>query len=272
MHPQCFHINGQDLPVIRTTRKSTIALKLKPNGMVILVPKRLSANRLMSQLKSSLAWLIETHAHLEKSASQKPVRPLFKGQSGDTFEFKGQIYQIVWAEGEAAQSKAALKPAQAPLQLDEKRHLCLLNIEQCLNSLKRTQQKPKGLKDANPSDERIACQQIQDFFVASANDYLAPKLAFYAGLIGVNPKSMTVKGYKSRWGSCYPDGRIQFNWRLMQAPTWVIDYVIVHELCHLVHANHSADFWALVQKHYPKTAEAKAYIRQSGSDWIQFLV
>ncbi|MCF6345251.1 MAG: M48 family metallopeptidase [Thiomicrorhabdus sp.] len=84
-------------------------------------------------------------------------------------------------------------------------------------------------------------------------------------------RELLVKGYKSRWGSCCSDGRLQFNWRLWQAPDWVIDYVIVHELCHRVYPNHSKAFWALVMQHYPKTNEAKRMIKQQGKRWIKFL-
>jgi hypothetical protein len=107
--------------------------------------------------------------------------------------------------------------------------------------------------------------------VCALKKYLASKLEQYTKQIGVTHQSVTVKGYKSRWGSCSSDGRLQFNWRLMQAPRWVIDYVMVHELCHIIHPNHSREFWALVQKHCPKRDEAKRYFKQHGSMWIQFL-
>ncbi|CAN8141022.1 conserved hypothetical protein [uncultured Thiomicrorhabdus sp.] len=64
---------------------------------------------------------------------------------------------------------------------------------------------------------------------------------------------------------------MQFNWKLLQAPKWVVDYVIVHELAHLVHPNHSRDFWNLVQQHYPETLKAKVYLKQSGNQMMQFL-
>jgi len=114
-------------------------------------------------------------------------------------------------------------------------------------------------------------QVIVNFFKQTAVDYLQQKLDFYADEMELNYQSLTVKAYKSRWGSCYSDGRIQFNWRLMQAPEWVIDYVVVHELAHLVHHNHSKPFWQLVEKYYPLTKAAKRELKIHGPDWIQLL-
>jgi hypothetical protein len=112
---------------------------------------------------------------------------------------------------------------------------------------------------------------LKQHLISQAHAYIAPKLAKYAQHIGVNVRQLHIKTYKSRWGSCYTDGRIQFNWRLMQAPAFVVDYVIVHELCHLIHANHSAHFWALVAHHYPQTPQARAYLKTHGTRLIGFL-
>lgn len=83
-------------------------------------------------------------------------------------------------------------------------------------------------------------------------------------MIGVQPTAIIVKTYKARWGSCYSDGRISFNWKLIMAATWVIDYVVVHELCHLIHHNHSANFWRLVEQYYPSYKQAKEWLKQNG--------
>lgn len=118
-----------------------------------------------------------------------------------------------------------------------------------------------------------AFEQLEKQLIKEAKTYLHPKVQFYAKQMQLNPKQIKVKNYKSCWGNCYHQrGLVQFNWKLLQAPEWVVDYVIVHELAHLVHPNHSRDFWSLVQHHYPQTQQAKTYLKQNGNQMMQFLV
>jgi predicted metal-dependent hydrolase len=81
------------------------------------------------------------------------------------------------------------------------------------------------------------------------------------------PKPLSIRwvtNQNSRWGSCTPtDSTIRINNRLSKVPTWVLDYVIVHEICHLCHPNHSADFWALVNT-YPRTERARGFLLGMG--------
>ncbi|QKI88683.1 M48 family metallopeptidase [Thiomicrorhabdus xiamenensis] len=122
---------------------------------------------------------------------------------------------------------------------------------------------------------QIECElaELERELIKEAQDYLHPKVAFYAEQMQLAPKQIKVKNYKSCWGNCYHQrGLVQFNWKLLQAPEWVVDYVIVHELAHLVHPNHSRDFWSLVQYHYPQTPQAKSYLKQYGGHMMKFYV
>lgn len=118
----------------------------------------------------------------------------------------------------------------------------------------------------------LPIEQMEPQLIAEAQEYLEPKVQFYAAQMQLNPKQIKVKNYKSCWGNCYHQrGLVQFNWKLLQAPEWVVDYVIVHELAHLVHPNHSRLFWALVNHHYPKTPQAKSYLKLNGSSMMGLL-
>lgn len=77
-------------------------------------------------------------------------------------------------------------------------------------------------------------------------------------------QSIEIKNHKSRWGSCSSKGEITISVNTLLAPLWVIDYVIIHELCHLVHMNHSVQFWQEVKKYYPKYKEAVNYLKAQG--------
>ncbi|GKT12969.1 MAG: hypothetical protein ISEC1_P1961 [Thiomicrorhabdus sp.] len=239
-----FSIGEQSLPVVRTRRKNSIALKQRSDGVVILVPSNFSNRRLMNLLNSHHDWLKQALSCFEQRQLKKPALTLFKGEEGELFDYFGKAYSLSIQPSHSSESWVLIENQHCYIHLAEQR------------KVDQTQQ-VKNL--------------IENFIKQQAQSHLLAKLNAYAEQIGVQFKSLTVKGYKSRWGSCYADGRIQFNWRLLQAPEWVIDYVVVHELCHLVHANHSKAFWDLVCSHYPETPKAKAYIRQHGQQWIQFL-
>jgi len=78
------------------------------------------------------------------------------------------------------------------------------------------------------------------------------------------PATIGIKGYKTRWGSCHTDGRIYFNWRLVMASMAVIDYVVAHEMAHLLHKNHSPLFWQQVEALFPDYREPRAWLRRNG--------
>ncbi|MEA5421955.1 M48 family metallopeptidase [Synechococcus sp. CCY9202] len=93
---------------------------------------------------------------------------------------------------------------------------------------------------------------------------LQEKASRYAQQIGVSPAGISVRHFRSRWGSCYKNGQVVFNWNIIKAPHVITDYVVIHELCHLVHSNHSAEFWGLVGHHDPSYTEHKHWLRQKG--------
>lgn len=86
---------------------------------------------------------------------------------------------------------------------------------------------------------------------------------FYAGNMGVRYKSINLSGAKKRWGSCHSNGNLRFNWRLVMAPKDIVDYVVAHELSHLVEHNHSSRFWAVVDKTFPNHREAKNWLKDN---------
>lgn len=84
-----------------------------------------------------------------------------------------------------------------------------------------------------------------------------------AGL-GREVTRVSVRDGRSRWGSCTPPGRLSFSWRLLLAPEAVLDYVVVHEVCHLVRPDHSPAFWRLVEDLRPGHATARHWLREHG--------
>jgi predicted metal-dependent hydrolase len=95
-----------------------------------------------------------------------------------------------------------------------------------------------------------------------ARRVLLARVAALAPQLGVVPARVVVRDQRSRWGSASRTGSLSFNWRLVLAPPFVLDAVVVHELAHLLHAHHGARFWALARSHAPRTDEARRWLRE----------
>ncbi len=94
------------------------------------------------------------------------------------------------------------------------------------------------------------------------------RVEYFAKVIGVTYGKITVRNQKTRWGSCSSKGNLNFNCLLMLAPPEVLDYVVVHELCHRKQMNHSKAFWLEVEKVLPDYKEARKWLKEDGSQII----
>jgi predicted metal-dependent hydrolase len=88
--------------------------------------------------------------------------------------------------------------------------------------------------------------------------------------LGVIYRRIRIGGQRTLWGSCSARGTLSFNWRLVLAPPDVVDYVVVHELCHLLVPNHSQSFWSHVERHRPGWRKQRAWLREYGSELLAF--
>ena len=93
-----------------------------------------------------------------------------------------------------------------------------------------------------------------------AHEVFTARVETFSKQMNLYPSSVSVRGQKTRWGSCSSEGRVNLNWKLLAAPPEVIDYVVIHELAHLKHMNHSPQFWGLVSDHFPGHREAKKWL------------
>jgi predicted metal-dependent hydrolase len=87
----------------------------------------------------------------------------------------------------------------------------------------------------------------------------------YARQIGVNPRSVGIRHFDARWGSCGAKGGVHFNWRVIMAPNRIADYMVVHELCHLRHHDHGDEFWRIVAQVLPDYVERREWLKRHGA-------
>ncbi len=114
------------------------------------------------------------------------------------------------------------------------------------------------------ADYEYRREQLEKWYRREAAAVFEEKAEEFAKRLHVSFQDIRIKDQKSRWGSCSSKRNMNFNWRLLMAPEPVCDYVIIHELCHLIHMNHSADFWNLVESICPDYWQYKKWLREKG--------
>ena len=152
--------------------------------------------------------------------------------------------------------------ARAPLRMPKDRILCFLSEKA---SWIRMQQGRMQEREKMRQQARIHLDAAQEKELRErARSVLAQRTAYFARQIGVTYGRITVRDQKTRWGSCSQAGNLNFNFRLILAPPEVLDYVVVHELCHRRQMNHSAQFWQEVAQVLPDYRARKAWLTENG--------
>jgi predicted metal-dependent hydrolase len=105
---------------------------------------------------------------------------------------------------------------------------------------------------------------LRNWYIARAKEKILPRVSLYAKRLGVEFKRARIVDNRYRWGSCTVRDNVNFNWRLIKAPMFVIDYVVIHELAHLIEANHTPQFWSVVSAQTPSMERARTWLRENG--------
>lgn len=105
---------------------------------------------------------------------------------------------------------------------------------------------------------------LRNWYINQAKEIILPKVTSFAAILGVEVANTKIVDSRFRWGSCTAKDNVTLNWRLIKAPMFVINYVIVHELAHLIEANHTPRFWNIVRTHAPTMEKARSWLRDHG--------
>ncbi len=112
----------------------------------------------------------------------------------------------------------------------------------------------------DPSPDAVS-EQLRTFLIGLARQRIDERLAHYIPLIGRSPNKIAIREQRTRWGSCSSQHNLNFNWKLIMAPPEALDYVVIHELCHLYEFNHSAQFWKRVSRYMSDYAVWRDFLR-----------
>ncbi len=131
-------------------------------------------------------------------------------------------------------------------------------IDKSLNKMRQRQNEQSQRKELSSQEVKL--------LVTRAKRIIPQRVCHYADIMGVTYGRITIRMQKSRWGSCSAKGNLNFNCLLMRTPETIIDYVVVHELCHLKEMNHSERFWAEVEKVLPDYKERRKWLKDHESE------
>ena len=169
---------------------------------------------------------------------------------------KRKSYGISVAPGGKVTVRMPLRGSErfAVSMVEEKRNWIVKNY------LKMQAVSPKpSQKEKTPYERRLEAPYRQ-----AAKEYIPKRVAYYAQLLDVTYATISIRDQKTRWGSCSSKGNLSFSWRLILAPPKVLDYVVVHELCHRREMNHSPRFWALVESIIPDYKTHRKWLKENG--------
>ena len=220
-----FHLplaNGEAIPYhLERRARKTVGLKINHNGLIVHAPNRISHQELERMLLSKADWIIKKLQSLHEN----------------------QLEKFVWEDG------ASLLLLGNAIELSVR-----------LDAVSRAlEHEPGRISVAlpTPNNQSSIAKKVLQWYKKQALSDFGRRVALLAAKLGVETPPLFLSSARSRWGSCNSRGEVRLNWRLLQAPPHIINYVVAHELAHLKEMNHSAKFWAIVERIYPdyKTAE-----------------
>ena len=116
----------------------------------------------------------------------------------------------------------------------------------------------------SPGAEITFASRVERYLRMAARKEITARVDVHAGRLRVDPRRITIRDTRTRWGSCSSKGHLNFSWRLILAPPEILDYVVAHEVAHLIEMNHSSAFWNLVEESYGPHTKARTWLRKNG--------
>ena len=218
-----------------SNRRKTIQLRVAGLDLIaITAPVGTATARLMQVLQEKRTWILRQMHRLEQEAACSTNASLTHGA---TLLYQGVPHSLLLlADG---RGKTAVTRQHGAISV----HLTEL----------------VGY-DGNP----VVQQALQKWYAEQARVRLLERTSYWATHIGVRPLRVKLGDQKTRWGSCSTHGSIHYNWRIIMAPPPVLDYLVIHELCHLLQPNHSPKYWQEVCRWCPDYALHRRWLRQNG--------
>ncbi len=227
---ELIQIENLQVEIWRRSYQRSLNLRVHQNGLVrVTCGQRVARREVERFVRESSEFIVKRQREI---ARRRELHPEKKFQSGETFLLFGESVSLeviwTWTKKPRLSWQDGRLEMTAPLA-------------------------------GSCEDRRKA---FREYLRKLARPHLERRLKHFSQLTGLKFKKFRVSGARSRWGSCSTKGTIGLNWKLMAAPHWVIDYVIIHELVHTRHFDHSPRFWQLVEEYFPERKTATGWLRE----------
>lgn len=209
-------------------KKLTITIE-RDRNIVILAPESVSDEKITQIINSKRQWIYEKIRHPQKYQTL-PHAPGKELVNGESLLYLGRQYMV-----------EIVKDSNDEIKFDQKFYIPEMD---------------------NPTFSRA--ELLKKWYIQKAQDKITPKILKYARSLGVKVEKTKIVDNQFRWGSCTINNNVNISWRLVKAPMYVIEYVIVHELAHLIESNHTPIFWNIVTAQLPKMEKAKQWLKENG--------
>jgi predicted metal-dependent hydrolase len=210
-----------------SARKTISIIVERDRSVVVRAPLNTSEELIAKEVNKRKRLLLQKVGHNQKYPYPKPAKEFV---SGETLLYLGKNYKLYVTESETG-----------GVEFDNKFFIGKIN-------------------------QKKANKLFREWYLKSATEIIVPKAKEIAKQLGVVYQNINIMDLKYRWGSCTPKDNIHFNWRIIKAPITVIEYIIVHELIHLLEANHTPQFWNRIAVMQPNFKKAKDWLKEFGGE------
>lgn len=225
---------GFEFTIARSPRRRSISIEIRKAQVVVRAPMGAAQSLLMSFLQQKAAWV---RAKISEQQQTLAIQPESRSYTqGSQIPFMDETLTVMLGRG----------PRAAIARIDQHLHLIL---------------SPRS----RLSDDAQIRQLLSRWYQQQALNILTRKTADLTRAMGLVCTQVSIKATRSKWGHCTSRGAIQYNWQILLAPEAIVDYLVAHEVSHLRHHNHSADFWALVASVCPTFKTDRTWLKAEGA-------
>lgn len=224
----------------RSNRKRSIGISVDPiEGVIIIAPAKLSPPYVHQAVSRRASWIVSKLRALHEFSSQARIREFV---SGESFSYLGRNYRLKIIPSVEAEPSVRLLHGRFEIRIDSQTSV----------SMRR----------------EIARAELSRWYQKHAAIRIPERVTVLSLRLGITAPQILIRDQQRRWASCDRKGKIRFNWRIIMAPRSLVDYVVAHELCHLIHRDHSSGFWKLLRTIVPDYYIRRERLRNDGQRFL----
>ena len=217
--------NDLSIQVVRSKRRKKTSSIIISNGTVkVVVPDQISDFIIKELINKKMSWI------RKKLQDESNIKPVIDKEyvDGESFTYLGNDYQLKSLVG----------------------NVSFVNVSSDYINVLLPKKSKENIKSL-----------LEYWYKEKAIEILTETTNRYAKIIGVSPSEISAGDYKSKWGSCSTERKISYNWKIIIAPRKILEYVVIHELCHMLEHNHSKEYWRLVSTYCHDFKECRKWLR-----------